>query len=187
VSAVGRRGVKSAGLVGLAREVSLKPIVSMTVVLVVAATVALNAAAVADKTTAKGKSITFHLVEKQVAFNFVDNPPRQGFNAPPLIGDQFAFTSELLTRSGKHAGFLEATCMVARGGVHASGPCYGSFLLKGGQIAGITTVPLFGNAPTHIAIVGGTGVYEGVTGSVLSVSRGDNSSLSDDTFHLLMP
>jgi hypothetical protein len=76
---------------------------------IAAAAFAFNAAAVSNKTTARGKSITFHLVEKSIGFNFVDNPPRQGSNAPPLIGDQFALTSELLTRSGKHAGFLDAT------------------------------------------------------------------------------
>jgi len=166
----------------------VKRFVSVTALLVIAAVViALNATAATNKTTAKSKSITLQLVEKDVAFNFVDNPPRQGYNAPPLIGDQFAFTSELLTRSGKHAGFLEATCMVARGGVRASGPCYGTFLLKGGQLAGIATVLLNGNETTHVAIVGGTGAYEGASGSVLSVSRGENSSFSDDTFHLLIP
>jgi hypothetical protein len=77
-------------------------LVSMTALLAIAAAAfAFNAAAVSNKTTARGKSITFHLVEKSIGFNFVDNPPRQGSNAPPLIGDQFALTSALLTRSGK--------------------------------------------------------------------------------------
>jgi hypothetical protein len=124
------------------------------------------------------KSFTFHLVEKQIAFNFVDNPPRQGFNAAPLIGDQFAFTSDLQTRSGAHAGSLEATCMVARGGSRASGPCYGVFGLAGGQ--------LMGNV-TEVAIVGGTGAYRGATGYVTSVSRGQNSDYTDDTFHIQLP
>jgi hypothetical protein len=128
-----------------------------------------------------------HLVEKSVGFNYVDNPPRQGMNAPPLMGDQFALTSELLTRSGAHAGYLNATCVVARGGVNANGPCYGVFALKGGQLAAITNVNLSGNAPNRIAIVGGTGAYEGVTGSVVSRSRGQNSPFSDDTIHLIWP
>jgi hypothetical protein len=72
------------------------------------------------------KSVTFHLVEKQVGFNFIDNPPRQGFSSGPLLGDQFAFTNNLQTKSGLHAGTLEATCMVTRGGRHTRGPCYGS-------------------------------------------------------------
>lgn len=163
--------------------------------IVVSAAVALGFAAVAFGTAgastqrSAGKSVTFHLVEKGVGFNFVDNPPRQGPNAPPLIGDQFALSSELQTRSGQHAGWLEAACTVARGGVAAQGPCYGVFLLKGGQLAGITAVPLNGNGnpPVKVAIVGGTGVYEGVTGSVLSISRGENSPYNDDTFHLIWP
>jgi hypothetical protein len=52
------------------------------------------AAAGASGTSAK-QSVTLRLVEKSVGFNFVDNPPRQGFNAPPLMGDQFAITSEM--------------------------------------------------------------------------------------------
>jgi hypothetical protein len=132
------------------------------------------------------KSFTFHLVEKQIAFNFVDNPPRQGFNAAPLIGDQFAFTSDLQTRSGAHAGSLEATCMVSRGGSRASGPCYGVFGLAGGQLMGMARVNFSGNV-TEIALVGGTGVYRGATGYVTSVSRGQNSDFTDDTFHIQLP
>ena len=37
---------------------------------------------VASGTSTK-KSVTLHLVEKSVGFNFIDNPPRQGGNAPP--------------------------------------------------------------------------------------------------------
>ena len=131
------------------------------------------------------KSVTFHVVEKSVGFNFIDNPPRQGFNSPPLIGDQFAFTSNLITKGGAHAGTLEATCTVTRGGDHTRGPCYGVFALKGGQIAGIAN--LSPGRVTHIAVVGGTGVYEGVSGSILSVSRGENGPFTDDTVHLTWP
>jgi len=146
---------------------------------------ALGAAGARNTTAAK--PITFHLVEKDHAFNFVDNPPRQGFKAAPLIGDQFAFTSELVTRAGKHAGSLQATCMITSGGVRGLGVCYGAFALKGGQIFGMGLIKFSGNAPDHIAIIGGTGAYERVSGDVLSVSRGENSSFSDDTFHLVMP
>ena len=131
------------------------------------------------------KSVTFHLVEKSVGFNFIDNPPRQGFNSPPLIGDSFAFTSNLLTKGGAHAGTLEATCTVTRGGDHTRGPCYGVFALQGGQIAGIAL--LSPTNVTHISVVGGTGVYEGVSGSVTAVSRGQNSLYTDDTVHLVWP
>jgi hypothetical protein len=140
---------------------------------------------VASSTVTARKTVTFHLVEKQVGFNYIDNPPHQGPRQPPLIGDEFAFTSELMTKSGARAGHLEATCIVTRGGTNASGPCYGVFGLAGGQITGIA---LFSQTnTTHVAITGGTGVYEGVTGSVTSVSRGQNSRYTDDTVHLIWP
>ncbi len=128
-----------------------------------------------------------HLVEKQIGFNFIDNPPRQGHNAAPLLGDQFAFASDLLTKSGKHAGFIDATCTITRGGEHGFGTCYGSFLLKGGQLAVIASVNFASESVNQIAIVGGTGAYEGVTGSIASRSRGENSPFSDDTIHLIYP
>ena len=133
------------------------------------------------------KSVTFHLVEKDVGFNFVDNPPRQGPNGPPLIGDGFAFTSELQTRSGAHAGWVEATCTIARGGSRSEGPCYGVFALKGGELMLMARLRFYSNAPTHIVVVGGTGVYQDVTGSIVSASRGENSQYSDDTVTLNWP
>jgi hypothetical protein len=141
---------------------------------------------VAASAATSSKSFTFHLVEKQVAFNLIDNPPRQGFNQPPLIGDQFAFTSNLMAKSGSHAGTLDVTCTVTRGGIHATGPCSGVFSFKGGQLMGIARFS-FSNAPTEVAIVGGTGVYRGATGYISSVSRGENSPFSDDTFHIQLP
>ena len=153
----------------------------------VAAGVAAGSAAAGSTTSSAGRSITMHLVEKQIGFNFIDNPPRQGFNAPPLMGDQFVFTSELQTRTGAHVGFLDATCMITRGGVHGTGTCYGTFRLKGGQLAGIAGIDFSGNGPDHIAVVGGTGAYDGVKGSITSVSRGENSPFTDDTIKLVYP
>src|SRR5262249_29216492 len=127
---------------------------------------------------------TFRLVEKSVGFNFIDNPPRQGVNAPPLSGDQFAITSNLLTKGGAHAGTLEATCTVTRGGENQRGTCFGVFALEGGQLAGIAL--LTNSDVTHIAVTGGTGVYEGVSGSVTSVNK-PNTPFADDTVHLIWP
>jgi hypothetical protein len=154
------------------------------------AVVALAAAVAALNATAAGtprRSITIHLIEKSIGFNFVDNPPRQGRNAAPLMGDQFAFASELLTKSGKHAGYLDATCTITRGGERGSGTCYGTFSLKGGEIAGISAISFASESIDYIAIVGGTRAYEGVTGSVVSRSRGENSQFTDDTVHLIYP
>lgn len=156
---------------------------AFTVAALAAAVAALNATAAGA--SASSRSITMHLVEKQIGFNFIDNPPRQGRNAAPLIGDQFAFSSELLTKSGKHAGYIDATCTITRGGVRGAGTCYGSFLLKGGELAGIAGINFASEGVDHVAIVGGTGAYEGVTGSIASRSRGENSPFTDDTIHLI--
>jgi hypothetical protein len=125
-----------------------------------------------------------HLVEKEQAFHFVDNRPFGGDNHPPSQGDQFVFTNELLTRSGKHAGVLHAACTVTAGGYDGALTCFGTFGLKGGQLEAMTTI-LGEGKTTRIAIVGGTGVYAGVRGEVIAVDRGENSSFTDDTVHLL--
>ena len=164
----------------------MKRVCAAFVVVVLAAAAAVMSAA-ATASSGSSRSITLHLVEKSIGFNFIDNPPRQGRNAAPLMGDQFAFTSELLTRAGKHAGYIDATCMVTRGGERGAGTCYGTFLLKGGQLAGIAGINFASGSVDHIAIVGGTGAYEGVTGSVVSRSRGENSPFTDDTVHLIYP
>ena len=139
-------------------------------------------------TVASGRSsagTTIHLIEKSQAFHLVDNPPI-GVESTGVfsLGDTFALKSALLTRSMKPAGTLFATCTVTSGGRNAISTCYGTFALKGGQLAGITTIRVNGRV-TRIAIVGGTGAYEGVRGEVTSISRGQNSPFSDDTIHLL--
>src|SRR4051812_11809444 len=133
------------------------------------------------------KTATFHLIEKSVAFNFIDNPPRQGPHAAPLAGDQLTIASEMQSKAGAHAGWPEATCTVARGGNRSEGPCYGVYRFKGGQLFAMAALNFYGNAPTQIAIVGRTGVYKGVTGNLRSVSRGENSPYTDDTFNLVWP
>jgi len=145
-----------------------------------AASIAVSGAA--GRTTAR--SITWHLVEKDNGFFFIDNPPRQGNHAPPLIGDQFGFRSEFLTRSGKHAGWLDATCSVTTGGANGRAPCSIVLSFQGGQIM-VQALVRFASDKTEAVIVGGTGVYRGAGGYVVSVSRSDE--ISDDTFHLTLP
>ena len=154
----------------------------MTTTMLVAALVA---AVVAATASANGATVTtLHLVEKDKAFHFVDNPPAGGERQPPSMGDQFVFTSELLTRSGKHAGMLHATCIVTEGGRNTVSTCYGTFGLRGGQLVAMTT--LVGDKKVdHIAIVGGTGAYAGARGEVISVDRGANTPFSDDTIRLI--
>ena len=128
--------------------------------------------------------VTIHLTEKDGASNFVDNEPHGGRNQPPSIGDMFAFTGSLWSRGDKRAGSLYASCVVTSGGKRPISQCTGTFRLAGGQLELQTTIR-DGENPSQIAIVGGTGAYEGARGSVVSRSRGDNSPYSDDTIHLL--
>jgi hypothetical protein len=168
------------------RSIAVKRFVLTAALVSIASTVVVvNATATPSKASHKGKSITLHLVAKDVGSNFVDNPPRQGFNAPPLIGDQFTFTSDLQTRSGKHAGRFAATCVFASGEPNGLVLCHGFYSLKGGQIMGIAKGSETNT--THVAIVGGTGAYEGVTGSSVEVSRSGDSPFTDVTIHLLYP
>src|SRR5262249_37324110 len=105
------------------------------------------------------KSMTMQLVEKDTAFNFVDNPPKGGKSKPPSIGDLFAFTSTLLTKSGKSVGHLDATCTVTAPGAHGRSTCTGVFQLPGGQIVGIAVIPTESSPSQDISIVGGSGAY----------------------------
>jgi hypothetical protein len=143
-----------------------------------------SAAAASSETTHNGKTLTIRLVMKDVGGNFVDNPPRQGFDSPPLIGDQFTFTTDLLTRAGKHAGVFTATCLIGRGGPKPLLLCHGMYSLKGGQIFGMAKGS--DTATTRIAVVGGTGAYAGVSGTAVEVSRGDEAP-TDVTINLRYP
>jgi hypothetical protein len=126
---------------------------------------------------------TFRLVEKDEGFNFVDNKPTSSKHVAS-IGDMFAFTSSLWTPAHKRAGSLQASCVVTSGGKHPVLECTGTFALAGGQLE-LQTSMRDGANPTNIAIVGGTGAYEGALGSIKAVSRGENSPYTDDTVHLL--
>src|SRR5262249_34830973 len=106
------------------------------------------------------RTLTWHLIEKDAGFSFIDNPPRQGMQAPPLTGDQFGFRSELLTRSGKHAGWVNVSCFVTTGGTRGFAPCQGAASFKGGQIM-VQALVSIANDTTEVAIVGGTGAYRG--------------------------
>ena len=77
--------------------------------------------------------------------------------------------------------------MITSGGKNALGTCYGIISLAGGQLSLIASAPFTeqGNPPVTIAIVGGTGVYEGASGSIHSVSRGN--TYTNDTVHVILP
>src|SRR5262249_6781751 len=148
-----------------------------------AAVIALCVAGVAGAAKQAPGGVTFHLVEKDTGYNFVDNKPTSSAHVAS-IGDMFAFTSSLWTPGHKRAGSLQASCVVTSGGKHPVFECTGTFNLAGGQLE-LQTSMRDGVNPTSIAIVGGTGAYEGALGSIKAVSRGENSPYTDDTVHLL--
>jgi len=126
------------------------------------------------------KVTTLHLVEVQGAFHVVtDTPPRlTGPNSLFSAGDSFVFTSELRTTRGKHAGWLDASCVAVTGGKAAVTECNGVFRLAGGELI-LAAAPPQSNGPTNIAIVGGTGSYAGVRGQVHSVEA--SNTRNNDT------
>lgn len=159
------------------RSIALITGIGLLIVLVAAATAG---------GTPGNRSVTLHLVEQEHASNFVDNPSKQGPNAAPLIGDLSGDTSRLLTKSGAYAGHLETSCVATQGGPNGSAVCTGIFSLKGGLIVVVARVS-FSRPTTVLAITGGTGAYEGVTGSGTSTRRSGNTLYSDDTLHLIWP
>jgi len=83
----------------------------------------------------------------------------------------------------KPSGTLVVSCSVTSGGRNPTETCFGTYMLRGGQLVGATTIR--NHRVNHIAILGGTGSYVGARGEITSISRGENSPFTDDTVHLL--
>jgi hypothetical protein len=135
--------------------------------------------------TSATRSATLHFVENQLGSNFIDNPPKQGPHAAPLMGDMSADTSRLQTSSGATVGHLETTCVATRGGPKGDAICTSIYSLKGGMVTGVARVR-FSSPTVVVAITGGTGAYEGVSGSG-DAKRRSGAPLADDTLHLIWP
>jgi hypothetical protein len=127
---------------------------------------------------------TFHLIEVDQSFHFVDNPPLGGTQAPPSQGDSFVFVSRLVTKGGKPAGTLYASCTAVTGGKNSASQCLGNFSLAGGELIASAVVRGDNNGPTNIAILGGTKAYAGMRGSVVSTPLDKDNNRSADTFTL---
>ncbi|WP_027482932.1 allene oxide cyclase barrel-like domain-containing protein [Deinococcus pimensis] len=90
------------------------------------------------------------------------------------VGDQTVF-DDLLFKNGKRVGFDSGACTVTRVAMNERDPfrvsCVATYALPGGTIAaqGVMT-----NNPTKVlAIVGGTGAYEGAHGQITFVEFGN--------------
>lgn len=87
------------------------------------------------------------------------------------VGDILAFDQPLLDEQGKQVGNNSGTCIRTR--VAHSFQCQWTLTLGNDsiQVAGRE----FDKGSSHIAIVGGTGRYAGITGQMESVNNGDGT------------
>jgi hypothetical protein len=136
-----------------------------------------------DKT--HGDQSTLKLTEgsdNSGTFGVIGNATDQ--NAPP--GSGFAFSTPLLDSSNKTVGQLDATCIATAPspGRTLHGQCTGTATVEGGTLALNVGGKDVGENITG-AITGGTGKYEGATGSFTSVNGANNTSA--DTFDITLP
>ena len=161
-----------------------RPLVAATFAALISAAVFGGVSMAAGSPTA-GRSLTFRLVEKGVGFHYVDNPPAATPKSQSSQGDMFVIASDLYTSGGRRAGSLDAACTVTRGGRGETSICTGTLGLAGGQLDAIVTMNGQANV-SHIPIVGGSGVYRGATGEIVSVGS-RNSNISHDVVHVELP
>ncbi len=143
-----------------------------------------------DATKLTQKTLTFTEQDTD-DFAFVDNAPKTtlGEQGPEKLsnGDQLAFRSNLLDGAKKRVGTLDATCLITGAGdgtfEGASSTCHGTMTVPGGQLFVSVGGKPFASDTTTGAISGGTGTYEGASGSFTSVGEED----SKDTIHIWIP
>lgn len=87
------------------------------------------------------------------------------------VGDILTFDQPLLDEQGKQIGNNSGTCIRTR--VGHSFQCQWMLALENGSI--LVAGREFDKGTSHIAIVGGTGQYAGITGRMESVNNGDGT------------
>jgi hypothetical protein len=131
--------------------------------------------------------LTIKVVERPSSDHFVDNPPRgTRRNRRISAGDFAVATAPLFDETNTtRVGTLHTTCFATRGGRFArvTFQCNGTAVLFRQGTLAVNFGGSFGREITA-AITGGTGVFEGRTGSVVSSERA-NSNLADTTVHLV--
>ena len=168
-------------------------------VLAAASAVALLAVLVAGCSGGAGaaltkQTLTFTERQNDNSASFVDNPPKSSATGdePKLSpSDQLTFTADMLDRSGKDVGDLDASCTVtatATGSFDDShAQCVGTADIPGGSLTLAVGGKAFGAGTTRGAVVGGTGDYAGATGSFTSSDENGTDKPSQDTFRLFIP
>jgi hypothetical protein len=149
----------------------LMPVVAFAVA--GAAAFAVAAALAAGGSSSTGRTI--RLLEQGGTSTEIDNPPK-GNRVTHLIsaGNFSTGTVKLGDESGKPAGTLHLVCVATIAGTDLSSrfQCTGTVRLARGTLAlsalsGLSSTP----GAKQIAVVGGTGAYEGARGSMTSGAR----------------
>lgn len=163
--------------------------VTRTLAAMAMAAVALAAGACGSDDKPASEEITLKLSKQDTDFEYADRAPKTklGPQGPKMLsmGDQIITRAKYLTASSKHMGDLDLTCTVTKAGGFdtASQQCLGTVTLPGGTL--VATVGGFFRSDTGMAIVGGTGKYEGASGSFTSDAGGGDRS--NDVIHILVP
>jgi hypothetical protein len=104
-------------------------------------------------------------LDREARFKFVDTPPRRRESA----GDQFLITQRLRNASNRRAGRVHASFAITpgrRSAAHGSG----TFILRNGRIVVTGIIDDPGRTDT-LAIVGGSGAYNGARGTLVTTER----------------
>jgi hypothetical protein len=166
------------------RRRGMKPLHLIIAASSAAIAIAIASAAPGSAQPAGEQAIKF--VARPASESFVDNPPRgTRSNRRISAGDFSVQTAPVFDESNTtRLGTSQTICVATRGGTLArvTFQCSGTVVLKQGTLA-----LSFGGRPGNevvAAITGGTGVFEGRTGSAASKHR-PNSNLTDETIHLM--
>jgi hypothetical protein len=116
--------------------------------------------------------------------NSGDAPPRTMDQREITPGDQLVTTRHLLDGSGDRAGTVHELCAVTVGrNRDATEMCEGVVELEAGTLSFSKTAKLSRPAPPPLPITGGTGAYEGASGTITSSIEGGPKV----EIHLLLP
>jgi len=148
---------------------------AIALVAVVAATVL---AGCTDETTGNSETLNFTESDKDAHFAPIGNATDR--SNPP--GSGFALSIPLQDSSKNTVGEINATCIATKPSKRLYGTCSGTADVPDGQLA----LNVGGNIEDDVSgsITGGTGKYEGATGTFTSKSSGEGSN---DTFDITLP
>lgn len=135
-----------------------------------------------------GRTLTFYESHDGAIFGLVDSAPRSkrhGERASISPGDIFTFEQPILDESQtKRIGSSHGSCVATKGGrsfPQAVFQCTATYDLQDGSLA-LAAAFRPASRKAVIAVVGGTGAYEGARGSGTST---EGRAADKDVFHLL--